>query len=86
MKAKSKPTTRIVLEHRGVLGAFGYHAVASLSLQERRAALHRAASSLGWPYLVKRLNVLYIFNKNRHPALAAKFKADRMYASSQLSL
>lgn len=83
MKSKRGSKVRIVIQHRGVLGAFGYKGVKSLSLAQRRAALHAAADKLGWVYLARRLNALYVFNRSKHPDLAAKFKADRQYASAQ---
>lgn len=76
---------RIKIKHRGVLGAFGYRSVAGLSVARRRAALRRAAAVLGWLYLVRKLNALYVLNKNRNPAAAAAFLADRGYASARHS-
>ncbi len=76
---------RIKLRHPGLFGAFGYHRVAELSPAQRRGALKRAAKALGWRYVIRRLNVLYIYNKHRHPDVAALFKADREYASAQLA-
>jgi hypothetical protein len=75
---------RITLRHSGVLGAFGYSKIAQTAAKRRREALDAAAAAKGWAYIVRRLNVLYIFNKHRHAALAAKFRADRNYASSKL--
>lgn len=74
---------RIVMKHRGVLGAFGYHDVKSLTIQKRRAALRKAAAALGWLYLVRKLNALYVFNKYRNPAVASVFRQDREYASAR---
>lgn len=73
----------IRIQHPGVLGEFGYHDVKRLSLKQRRAALRRAAKRLGWLYLIRKLNALYVFNKHRHPALAARFRKDREFASAQ---
>ena len=73
----------IHIKHPGVLGEHGYHDVKRLSLPQRRAALRRAAKRLGWLYLIRKLNALYVFNKHRHPALAAKFRKDREFASAQ---
>lgn len=74
---------RIVLKHPGILGEFGYHDVRHLSEAKRRAALRRAARALGWLYLIRKLNVLFVFNKHKHPDLAELFKTDREYASAQ---
>lgn len=71
------------MKHPGVLGAFGYHNIKRLTVAQRRAALRKAAQALGWLYLVRKLNALYVFNKHRHPVTAASFKADREYASAQ---
>lgn len=75
-------TPHIIMKHRGVLGAYGYHNVKSKTQKERRAALDRAAETLGWLYLIRKLNALYVFNKHRHRSLAAKFRTNREYASS----
>lgn len=83
MPPKTGSKVHIVIKHRGVLGAFGYHAVKSMTLEKRRAALAKAAAVLGWLYLIRKLNALYVFNKYRHPGTAAKFRADRNFASSQ---
>jgi hypothetical protein len=76
---------RIRLQHPGLLKAYGYVHVAGMPAGARRAALARAAANHGWTYLVRRLNVLFVFNKWRHPALAAIFRADRDFASTQLA-
>ena len=73
----------IVMKHPGILAAFGYHDVKRLTVRQRQAALSRAARELGWLYLVRKLNALYVFNKHRHPALAARFRRDREFASAR---
>lgn len=80
---RSKRSVHIVMKHPGLLGSFGYHDVKHLSVRARRAALRRAAAQLGWLYLVRKLNALYVFNKWRHPDTAAAFHEDREYASAQ---
>lgn len=75
---------RIRLQHPGLLGAYGYEDVKAKTVAQRRAALRRAAKDLGWTAVVRRLNVLYIYNKVRHPATAALFREDREYASARL--
>ena len=83
--AAPRPKVRLQLRHRGLLGEFGYKDVKSKTSGQRRAALRRAAESMGWQRIVQRLNVLYIFNRRRRPATAALFREDRDYASAQLS-
>lgn len=79
----SQPPVRIVMKHRGVLGAFGYRDVKHIGLSARRAALRRAAAKLGWLYLIRKLNALYVYNKHRYPGTAALFRQNRNYASAQ---
>jgi len=74
------------MKHPGMLGGFGYHDVKDLPVAKRRTALRRAAKSLGWLYLIRKLNALYVFNKDRHAALAARFEEDRRYASAQYAI
>lgn len=47
--------------------------------QTRRAALRLTIEERGYVPLIRRLNVLYIYNKNRHPELASVFKSDMQY-------
>ncbi len=79
----SKGSVKIVIKHPGVLGAFGYHDVKHLSTAKRRAALRMASRVLGWLYLIRKLNALYVFNKYRNPQVAALFLTDRQYASAR---
>lgn len=80
---KNKSSVRIQIKHPGVLGAFGYHGVKTMSQARRRASLREAAGVLGWLYLIRKLNALFVFNKHRNPKVAAIFKADREYASKR---
>lgn len=68
---------------KGELGKHGYSGVKYLSTAQRRAALRSAAAEFGWSVVQKKLNVLYVYNKYRHPAIAAIFRADAQYASRQ---
>ena len=72
--ARAKTPVRIHLKSIGALTKFGYHANKSATV--RRAALAKAATANGYTEVIRRLNVLYIYNKNKHPTMAAKFKAD----------
>lgn len=60
-------------------GLFGYSL--KLLLRERRELLLKAIKQkkLTPATAIKRLNVLYIFNKNKHPESAAKFQRDLKY-------
>ena len=57
----------------------------SLKQTERRQILSKLSKKLGWGNVVKKLNVLYIFNKNKHPETAAKFRKDMKYIQKQFS-
>jgi hypothetical protein len=72
---------KIVIRHRGVLGAFGYRGVKDMRVSARRSALRRASMSLGWLYIIRKLNALYVFNKYKNPRLALVFRTDREFAS-----
>lgn len=80
---RSEQPVRIVIKHRGDLGAHGYTGVAGLTLDTRRAALRRAAAQWGWLHVLRKLNALYVFNKYRNPELAARFMENRNFASRE---
>jgi hypothetical protein len=50
-----------------------------LSLVDRRKALNRLVDIYGWGNIVKKLNVLFVYNKNNHPVNALKFRRDMVY-------
>ena len=52
---------------------------------ERRKILRKLAKKDTWETVVKRLNVLYIYNKNRHPEIAGKFRRDMKYIQKEFS-
>lgn len=74
---------KIKLNPKRSLGTYGYHDVMSSSQGKRRAALRKAATDLGWLKVLRRLNVLYVYNKTKNPKLARVFRDDRVYASSR---
>ena len=51
----------------------------------RRKILRKLAKKDTWETVVKRLNVLYIYNKNRHPEIAGKFRRDMKYIQKEFS-
>jgi hypothetical protein len=57
----------------------------SLKKDERRKILNKLAKKLGWVNIVRKLNVLFIYNKNKHPKTANKFKQDMKYIQKQFS-
>jgi hypothetical protein len=73
-KKKSKSKVRIPIKQKGAL--FGYHV--DMSAKSRRSLLKRLLSKRKATYsqIIKRLNVLKIYNKNRHPEISEKIKRD----------
>ena len=55
----------------------GYHAKDREEVRHR--ALRRAIKDRGHVKLIRRLNVLYIYNKHRFPRTAATFRGDMRY-------
>jgi len=76
-KKSSSPRKKIVRIKVQKGGLAGYSL--KLSLVNRRKALHKLVSQYGWGNIVKKLNVLYIYNKNNHPVTALKFRRDMKY-------
>ena len=58
----------------------------SISRKQRREALDKIIKVQPWSTIVKRLNVLYIYNKNKHPENAMKFKRDMKYVQKKYKM
>lgn len=67
---------RITLKKHNTLGRHGYRTVADLTNSERQLALVGAIAEFGPTYVIRKLNVLAIFNKTKNPALSALFRRD----------
>lgn len=64
------------ISKKGSLSKYGYRT--ALNKAKRRQTLHEAIQRGEDPLRIfRRLNVLYIYNKNRNPGLASKFRGDR---------
>ncbi len=72
--SSSKRSVRIHLEKNALPG---YNL--STKRRDRREILDKLVKKLGWSNVVKKLNVLYIYNMNRYPINAAKFRRDMYY-------
>lgn len=75
----TKKAVRIPLARRDTLSRHGYSEVTSLSNADRHLALLGAISEFGWTYVIRKLNVLAIYNKNRSPGLARLFRRDMVF-------
>ena len=67
---------------KGKLSKYGYGI--HKSQQQRRKSLKRASKEYGPLSVSKKLNVLVIYNKNKHPSLSKKFKKDRDWLSKTM--
>lgn len=78
MKIKSK--VKISLK-KGSLPGYSL----KLKRNERRLVLLKIAKKDTPQKVIKRLNVLFIFNKNKHPITANKFKRDMKFIQKTFS-
>lgn len=71
---KSKPKVRIKVKHPGSLDKYGY----SLGKSDlsRHRALNKAVIAYGRTKTLRKVNLLYVYNKNKHPKIAAKARKD----------
>lgn len=67
---------RLFVLEKGVLGKYGYHGVANLSKEERHDALEQALEDIEPLPLFRRVNALFVLNKNTNPGLAKKYRDD----------
>lgn len=58
-------------------GLHGYSL--KLKLKDRRSILDRLVKVYGYSNIIKKLNLLYVYNKNNHPENALKFRRDMIY-------
>lgn len=83
MTRTSHSTVHITLAHTGSLSKWGYHARLKASTRHRALKLAvleqarlRGGFRAGCNYVLRKLNVLYIYNKNHKPDLARVFRGD----------
>jgi len=83
-KPGPKPTSKSLIRihvTKGSLHGYNLHDKRSY----RREILRKLAKKDTWETVVKRLNALYIYNKNRHPENAGKFRRDMKYIQKEFS-
>ena len=80
-KGKSKSPVKIPVK-KGLLTSCGYKLKSPA--KERHKSLEKACALYGPTSCFKKLNVLVIFNKNKHPELAAKYKKDRDWVKKNM--
>ena len=79
-KRKSRSRIRIHIEKGGLPGY-----TIAVKRSDRRELLDKLVKKYGWSNIVKKLNVLYIYNMNRYPENAAKFRRDMYYIQKKYS-
>jgi hypothetical protein len=86
-KSKSSSKSRQLFHlEKGVLGKYGYKNIKQKTIKQRRASLGRALTDGIKPLpLFRRVNALYVLNKNQDPILASKLKKDRDYIKTTIS-
>lgn len=62
-------------------GLHGYSL--KMSLKERRSILDKLVKVYGRSNIIKKLNLLYVYNKNNQPANALKFRRDMIYIQNK---
>ena len=77
-KSRSRSLTKtIAVLKPGMLTSFGYHI--DLPMKERHAALKKAYKAYGYSKLIKRLNILVVYNKYKHPKTSEIAHKDMEY-------
>lgn len=81
-RSKSKSPIRIHLT-KGSLGMYGYKDVSTKTSTERRSYLIKALKYEDALPIFRKLNALYVVNKNKNPCLSAIFEADRNWVQTK---
>ena len=81
-KKSSKKKQLFVLE-KGTFGKYGYHDVAHMTRQERHKALHKALKDIPPLTVYRKLNAVYLVNRNTNPNISATFKKDSEWVKKQ---
>lgn len=77
-KSRSKSRTKTIAELKpGMLTKFKYHV--HMPLKERQESLRKAYKAYGYSTLIKRLNILAVYNKYKHPDIVEIVHKDMEY-------
>ncbi len=80
-KSYTRKSKQLFVLKKGELTKYGYHA--DLSEAARHEALKKALSEFSPLSLFRKLNAVYVLNKNRDKKRAAIFKADAKWVIKQ---
>jgi hypothetical protein len=67
---------------KGDLSQYGY--ASDKKAEERHKALKKASKKFGSTSVFRKLNALYVYNKNKSPERANTFKSDRDFVKANL--
>ena len=81
-KRGSKGKQLFVLE-KGTLGKYGYHDIEHMTQKERHIALHRALKDMSPLSVYRKLNAVYLVNRNTNPNISTTFKKDSEWVKKQ---
>ena len=62
---------------KGALKACGYHDVKNMTVRKRHNSLKKCIGMYGTQSLWRKLNAVYVYNKNTNPEISEIFKSDR---------
>jgi len=71
---------------KGDLSQFGYVKIMDLTKEERHTALRKAIAKYGTLSIWKKINVLYVYNKNTNPELSSLYNEDRNWIKDNYEL
>jgi hypothetical protein len=78
-----KSPVKIQITNTGSLTSLGYSLYESTSI--RRNALKKAVDKFGYGSVMKKINALYVFNKNNYKELAKRASSDKKWLARQKS-
>ncbi len=77
-KSRSRSRSKTITELKpGMLTKFKYHV--HMPTKEKHASLKKAYKAYGYSTLIKRLNILAVYNKYKHPDIAELVHKDMEY-------
>jgi hypothetical protein len=68
-----------IILRQGTLGKYGYKNLKSISTNERHRALSKAIKKLGPLSVMRKINILMVFTKNRQPRLSSMYERDKKW-------
>lgn len=82
-KKRGSKGKQLFVLRSGTLGKFGYHNVENMSREQRHRALHKALVGMSPLSVYRKLNAIYLVNRNTNPKIAKTFKIDSEWVKKQ---